>query len=54
MFLIKLAMWSVLFPAALLGYAIMTILEVIAFLFNSPVDIWRIISNSLDSVQEEA
>jgi hypothetical protein len=48
MFLIKVAIWLVMFPITVVGFAWMSILEWVAFLFNSPIDIWTIVSHNVD------
>lgn len=53
MILAKIAIWLVMYPVGLVGYVVMSIIEMIGFLFNSPVDIWNIISNAVDGVEEE-
>lgn len=53
MILAKIAIWLVMYPLGLVGYVIMSIIEMAMFLFNSPVDIWNIISRAVDGVEEE-
>lgn len=53
MILAKIAIWLVMYPLGVVGYFIMSVLEVLAFLFNSPVDIWNIISKAVDGEEEE-
>jgi hypothetical protein len=53
MILAKIAIWLVMYPFGLIGYIIMSIVEMVGFLFNSPVDIWNIISRAVDGVEEE-
>lgn len=53
MILAKIAIWLVMYPVGLVGYIIMSIIEMAQFLFNSPVDIWNIISNAVDGEEEE-
>jgi hypothetical protein len=48
MFLAKLIAWLVLYPLTLLGFVMTTVFSVFSFLFNSPVDIWIMISKTLD------
>lgn len=52
MILAKIAIWLVMYPIGLIGYVIMSIIEMLSFLFNSPVDIWNIISSAVDGVEE--
>lgn len=51
--LLKMILWTFLYPLVVAGYAIMSIFEVAVFIFNSPVDVWTIISDSVDNPQEE-
>jgi hypothetical protein len=53
MFLIKTAIWTLLYPLVLLGFAARIVFMIISFLFHSPVDIWILISSSLESTQVE-
>ena len=53
MYLIKLLIWSLLYPVVLLGFAVRIVFLVFTFLFHSPVDIWILISKSLESTQVE-
>ena len=52
MILAKIAIWLVMYPIGVVGYFIMSVLEMLAFLFNSPVDIWNIISRAVDGEEE--
>jgi hypothetical protein len=51
--LLKLILWTLLYPLVVAGYALMSIFEICVFVFNSPVDVWMIISDSVDNPQEE-
>lgn len=42
--------WSILYPITLIGYLCMSLARVAWFLFNSPVDVWHMIG---ESIQEE-
>lgn len=48
MLLTKAILWSILYPALVLVYATHTLFMWIKFLFNSPVDVWVMISESLE------
>lgn len=48
MFLIKVAIWLVMFPITVIGFAWLSVLEWVAFLFHCPVDIWTIVSRNVD------
>lgn len=48
MFLIKVVIWSVMFPITVVGFAWMSLLQCLAFLFNCPIDIWTIVSRNVD------
>ena len=52
MILAKIAIWLVMYPIGVVGYFIMSVLDMLAFLFNSPVDIWNIISRAVDGEEE--
>jgi len=54
MFLVKIAIWLVMYPFGLIGYTIMSIVDMAHFLFNSPVDVWNIISKAVDGTEEVA
>ena len=54
MLLTKVLAWSVLYPIALCGFAVSTLFTVISFLFNSPVDIWVMISSTIDEEVSDA
>lgn len=54
MFLVKIAMWLVLYPFGVVGYIIMSVIEMLQFFFNSPIDVWNIISKAVDGVEEVA
>ena len=47
----KLILWLLIYPSALVVYFSVAILEAITFLFNSPVDIWILISEAVDGVE---
>ena len=49
----KSLIWCIMYPIAFFGYFIMAVLEAIWFLFNSPVDIWMIISRAVDGQEEK-
>ena len=51
MLLVKSALWVVVYPFILFGYGLSVAWEVISFLFHSPVDVWSIISKSIDEAQ---
>lgn len=53
MFLVKSALWIVVYPLVLFGYAALSLTSWIGFLFHSPVDIWNIISNALEQAAAE-
>lgn len=55
MFLIKVVIWLIMVPITVVGFAWMSLLEWVAFLFNCPVDIWTIVSRNIDeaTVAEE-
>ena len=53
MFLIKLVIWITVYPIFVFSYFCSTLFECIAFLFNSPVDIWNIISKNVDEATVE-
>jgi hypothetical protein len=44
-------LWGVLYPITLIGFALHTALQIIWFLFNSPVDIWHMIGESLNEMK---
>jgi hypothetical protein len=48
MLLTKVIAWSLLYPIALCGFAMSIVFTIVSFLFNSPVDIWIMISNTID------
>lgn len=48
MFFIKVAIWLVMVPVTLIGFAWLSLLEWLSFLFNMPVDVWSIVSRSID------
>jgi hypothetical protein len=52
MFFVKIAIWLIMYPFGLIGYIIMSVIEMFQFLFNSPVDIWNIISEAVDGEEE--
>lgn len=53
MFLVKLAIWAVMYPVTLALFAWTTIVSLLDFLFNSPVDIWNIITESVNEATKE-
>ena len=53
MLLVKIAIWLVMYPFGLVGYIIMSVIEMLQFFFNSPVDVWNIISRAVDGVEDE-
>ncbi len=53
MVLIKTLAWIVMYPLVLIGFAAVNVLNTLSFLFNSPVDIWNIISDSIDEAAEQ-
>lgn len=50
---IKLLIWIFMVPAAIIAYLVVTLFDTIVFLFNCPVDIWTLITESFSSAQEE-
>lgn len=53
MALVKIAVWLVAYPIMFVGFMGVTALEIVTFLFNSPVDVWNIISTSFEQPVEE-
>ncbi len=53
MFLVKTVLWVLLYPLLFTGYFAISCFQALSFLFNSPVDLWIIISNSLEQQAEE-
>lgn len=51
--LIKALLWLAVYPIMCIGYITVTAWDLVSFLFNSPVDVWMIISRSVDDSQEE-
>lgn len=45
--------WCILYPITLLGYVCVTIWQIFWFLFNSPVDIWTMIGNTIREEEAE-
>jgi hypothetical protein len=52
--LVKSLLWIVLFPITVIGFFIMTLVECVSFIFNSPVDVWDLISKSVDEATSES
>lgn len=52
--LVKSLLWIILFPITVVGFFIMTLIECLSFLFNSPVDVWELISKSIDEATSES
>ena len=48
MFLIKLLIWMLVYPLMFAGFLMGSMFGWMVFLFNSPVDIWNIISSGVD------
>jgi len=53
MLLLKTAIWSLMYPTIVAAYAAHTIFMWVKFLFNSPVDVWTIISTSIEEAMKE-
>lgn len=48
MFFVKVAIWLIMLPLTIIGFAWLSFLEWAVFLFNVPVDLWNIVSRSID------
>lgn len=53
MLFIKLLIWCVMFPMMVFAFALTTVFQWLQFLFNSPVDVWNIIDESIDQTQKQ-
>lgn len=53
MFLVKTTLWILLYPLLFTGYFLISCWQALSFMFHSPVDLWIIISNSLEQQAEE-
>jgi hypothetical protein len=53
MFLVKSALWVIVYPTVLFGYAFMSLLSWVSFLFHSPVDIWNMIGDAIERAAAE-
>lgn len=47
----KSILWLLIYPMACVAYFFVAIVEAITFLFNSPVDVWILISEAVDGVE---
>ena len=47
----KILLWLLVYPVAFVIFFSVAILEAVTFLFNSPVDIWILISEAVDGVE---
>lgn len=53
MFLLKLLIWLFVYPLMFISFLMGSMFGWIVFLFNSPVDIWNIISTSVDEASTQ-
>ena len=53
MVLIKLVLWLTVYPLILLHYFLSSVFGWVSFLFNSPVDIWNIVSRNVEEAMVE-
>lgn len=49
----KLLLWTTLYPIAVVSFFFTWLWNMVVFLFNSPVDIWMLISDAVDGELEE-
>lgn len=45
--------WSILYPVTLLGFMTFKVCQICWFLFNSPVDIWNMIGDSIKESEKQ-
>jgi len=48
MFLVKALAWLVVYPLVVLGFGLSVAFACFWFLFNSPVDIWNVLSDGIE------
>jgi hypothetical protein len=48
MFLVKALAWLIVYPLVILGFGISIAVSCLWFLFNSPVDIWNVLSDGIE------
>jgi hypothetical protein len=53
MLLAKIGIWLLLYPLTVTGFFILSLFEWIHFLFNSPVDVWNVITKSIKEAYGE-
>ena len=53
MFLIKLLIWMLVYPLMFASFLMGNMFGWMVFLFNSPVDIWNIISSGVDEASTQ-
>lgn len=52
-FLQKLCLWVLLFPLTMIGYTIVHTWTAVVFVFNSPFDVWLMISSAVEETKHE-
>lgn len=53
MLIAKSLAWIILYPLVLFGFVFNQLMIWIKFLFNSPVDIWEIVSKAIEEAAKE-
>lgn len=53
MLIAKSLVWLIFYPLVLIGFVFNQLVIWIQFLFNSPVDIWEIISKAMEEAAKE-